>query len=415
MISQEQYNALRQPTRNLNIKIDLINEKDIVVSSLEGIATDGGLNFNAENTYRRSGNLTMVFDKKYNLLPSPTSKIWFNKKIGIYIGINNYLENIVWFNMGRFAINDVDLNFSTTEKTISFQLSDYMSFLDGSLGGTLSHKVIIEEGTPIREAVRISISQLAKVSIEDIKIGNIDLKLPYAIEKSSGTTVYELVKEIVELYAGWDWYFDNNGIFIVEKIKSNKNDPVVEVFDSNNRDFTIRNVSKMDFKNVRNSIWVWGRELDDGIQIKWNYRNRWSRLNYVDLNSLTDKQIGDICYIESENNSYVYNGNGWDLLNFNVVSQFNIEKIGEKKLNYSSEQIFDENQAKLRAEHELEQKSNMAETITINCIPLYNLEPNQKIYINVDDLIKGEYLVISISISLSVEGDMGVTAKRLYY
>ena len=88
MITQNQYNVLRQPTRNLNIKIDLINENDIIVDSFEGIATEGTINLDGNSTYRRSGNMTMVFDKRHNLLPKPDSKIWLNKRIGIHIGLN---------------------------------------------------------------------------------------------------------------------------------------------------------------------------------------------------------------------------------------------------------------------------------------------------------------------------------------
>jgi len=415
MVTQNQYNVLRQPTRNLNIKIDLINESDIVVDSFEGIATEGNINLDGGSTYRRSGNLTMVFDKKYNLLPSPSSKIWFNKRLGIWILLEDYFNNIVPFNMGRFAIDEVDLNFNSAEKTMSCQLKDYMTFLDGTLGGTLSRKTVIQEGTPISEAIRSILTGLVKMSIEDIKIGDMDLTLPYTIEKEAGSTAYELIKEIIELYAGWDFFFSENGVLIVEKIRDKKGDPIIEAFDGTEKDLTLNSNPKVNFSNVHNSIWVWGRQLDDGTQIKWNYRNRWARKDKVELDNLTDKQNGDICFIENDNKSYLWDGSAWELLDFKVMSNFNMEQIGEKIYSISDDKIFDENQAKLRAEYELEQRSSFSETNSFSCVPLYYLKPNNKIYVNIDGEISGDYLIDSISIPLDISSPMNITTHKLYY
>ena len=414
MVTQNQYSVLRQPTRHLNIKIDLINENDIIVDSFEGIATDGSISMDGNSTYRRSGNMTVVFDKKYNILPSPESKIWFNKRIGIYVGLKNYFDEIVWFNMGRFAITDVNLNFNTAEKTMSCTLSDYMAFLDGNLGGTLSHQTVIPVDTPISEAIKSTLTGLGKVSVEDIKIDGVDLMLPYTIEKPSGSTVYELIKEMLDLYMGWDFYCNENGVYVVEKIRDKANDPVVEVFDGTDKDLTLNSQPKVDFKHTRNSIYIWGRQLDDGKQVKWVYKNKWARNNYSDLNGLTDKEKGDICHITLENSSYAYGGDGWSLLDFRVIPQFNIEQIGEKIYSDSNEKIFAEEQAKLKAEYELQQRSNMAETVSFSCVPLYYLQPLNKININIDNLIQGSYLINSVSIPLNIEGEMTIEARRLY-
>lgn len=413
MVTQNQYNVLRQPTRNLNIKIDLINENDIIVDSFEGIATEGNINLDGGSTYRRSGNLTMVFDKKYNLLPSPSSKIWFNKRLGMKTLVKNYFNDYVPFNIGRFAINEVDFNFNASEKTISCQISDYMSFLDNTLGGSISHKTVIKEGTPISEALKSILIGLVKFSIEDIKIGDMDLTLPYTIEKESGSSVYDLIKELCEIYMGWDYSFNTQGYFIVEKIRDKSGDPVVELFDGSDKDFILNSSTKINFENVRNSIYVWGRQLSDGTQIKWVYRNRWARQSYSDLNSLTDKQKGDICYIAGEG-SYIWN-DSWELLDFNVIPEFNIESIGEKVHVYSDDKIFNDTQAKLRAEYELQNQSNFAETINFSIVPLYYLKPNDKIYINIDNKINGYYLIESITIPLDISSPMNINARKLYY
>lgn len=415
MTTQEQYNVLRQPIRRLNIKIDLINENDVVVGSFEGIAIDGTISLSNQSTYRRSGNLTMVLDKKYNLIPKPDSKLWFNKRCAISIGVSNYLDKIIWFNLGRFAIDEVDLNFAEAEKTISCQLKDYMVFLDGNLSGRLSHKTVIPANkTTVSEAIKTTVSSLSKVSIEEIQVNGSSALVPYDIEKSPNNTIYDLVKELIEMFMSYDFYFDENGYFIVEKIRDKSTDPIIENFDGSDKDFTLNASSKLDFKNIRNSIWVWGRQLDDGTQIKWVYRNRWSRQNHSDLETLTDKQKGDICHIASENNSYVYNSNEWELLDFKVVPIFNIESIGEKIWSYSDDKIYTEEQAILRTEYELTNYSNFAETINFSIVPLYYLKPQQKIHINIDGEISGDYLIDTLNIPLNIDSPMSITAHRLY-
>ena len=415
MATQEQYNVLRQPIRKLHIKLDLLNENDVIVDSFEGIATDGTISLSNQSTYRRSGNFTMVLDKKYNLIPKPDSKIWFNKRCVISIGVNNYLDKIIWFNLGRIAIDEVDLNFAEAEKTISCQLKDYMVFLDGNLSGRLSHKTAIPANeVTVSEGIKTTVSSLTKVSIEEIQVNGSSALVPYDIEKSPNNTIYDLVKELIEMFMSYDFYFDENGYFIVEKIRDKSTDPIIENFDGSDKDFTLNASSKLDFKNIRNSIWIWGRQLDDGTQIKWVYRNRWSRQNKLDLNNLADKQKGDICFIVSENKSYIWNESDWELLDFKVVPIFNIESIGEKIWSYSDDKIYTEEQAILRTEYELTNYSNFAETINFSIVPLYYLKPQQKIHINIDGEISGDYLIDTLNIPLNIDSPMSITAHRLY-
>ena len=108
------------PTRYLHIKVNLLNNNDIIIDSLEGVSIDGSLNINADSTYRRTGNLTMIIQN--NLIPSPTSKIWFNKRLQILIGLEDYNGNIIWFSQGKYAIKNCNLNLDKSDKTIKFSI-----------------------------------------------------------------------------------------------------------------------------------------------------------------------------------------------------------------------------------------------------------------------------------------------------
>ena len=70
MLTQNQYLALQQNIRNLKVKLELLNEFDQIVDNLEGIAISGNINLDSSSTYRRTGNITMILDPRYNLLPN---------------------------------------------------------------------------------------------------------------------------------------------------------------------------------------------------------------------------------------------------------------------------------------------------------------------------------------------------------
>ena len=416
MVTQEQYNVLQQPTRYLNIKIELLNDKDVTVGSFDGVALDGNVSLSGESTYRRSGNLKMLFDKKYNMLPSPSSKIWFNRRIRIWIGLKDYFDKIQWFDIGKFAIDEVELDINTSEKTISCQLKDYMAFLDGTLGGNLSHRTLIEGGsTTINDAIKTTIGSLSRFSIDNIEVNGSLATIPYDIDKPPNSTIYELLKELINLYKDYDMYFDNEGYFRVEKIKNRENDVIIWDFEDDRKKLSINFNSKIDFKNVKNSIWIWGRQLETGDQVKWNYRNRFSRNTINQMNAISDRQVNDICHVISENKSYYWNGVQWELLDFKVIPIFNIESIDEKIWSYSDDKIFDNNQAKIRSEYHLKEYSNFAERINFSCVPIYILDINKKIRLNIENSIVGDYLIQSINIPLNINNAMTVEASKIYY
>src|SRR5690606_34067997 len=129
-------------------------------------------------------------------------KIWFNRRIKVYVGLSDWNDDIVWYNMGKFAIDKVDSNNSQDNRSLDLNLLDYMAFLDGTLSGHLSHKtkLTVESGVKINEAIRTSVEHLSKVMIDDFKIEGLDAKIPYDLEFDPNSTVYDIVKQLTELY-----------------------------------------------------------------------------------------------------------------------------------------------------------------------------------------------------------------------
>lgn len=146
MFTQEQYLVLQQSVRRLEVKIELLNTSDIVIDSFEGYSVSGSINLNSESDYRRTGSLSMVVEDS-TLLPSPESKIWFNRKVKVYIGLKNWLDEIVWFSQGIFVMQNASIEDSKEGATIDISLSDLMSLIDGKMNGNITHETkVVPEG-----------------------------------------------------------------------------------------------------------------------------------------------------------------------------------------------------------------------------------------------------------------------------
>lgn len=416
-MTQEQYLALKQPTRHLRIKISILNFYNVVIATVSGLAISGNINISADSPYRRNANLTLLVNKKDNLIPKPDSKIWFDKKAGIEVGIDNYKGETIWFNLGKYAIMDCQLSEeSPVETVMNLELADMMAFLDGTLGGSLVNKTkIYNKDTTVTQAISSILTGLAPYSIDKIMINDIDeALLPYDIEAPVGMTVYALVKELVDLHMGYEFYFDENGYLIIQKIKDRKSDGYA--WDFTETDLTLTSQNKINFQNVKNDVWVYGRTDEYGVQIIKNYCNRYKRDDISQRDLISDMVINDICYVTSEDKSYIYNGTSWDSLNFNVNPLFNAENIGYKPRTYEDSNVFTVGQAELRCQYELENNSNFAETISFNTVPIYSLDVNNKVKLNKESVnIIGDYLVESVSISLDIQSPSSISAKKLYH
>lgn len=390
------------------VKIDLLNNKELVVSTLIGVVLDGNISISNKSAFRRNGSSSIAVHNS-QFIPSPTSHIWFDKRIQISVGIESYFNKIIWFNLGKFAYTSCNIVENIEDTVINFELSDYMSFLDGTLGGRITTKVkMIDKNTKINQAIKGILTGLCDFSIENISLNGKDLVLPYRIEKQQGITVYELVKEISNLYMGYEIFFDTNGFFIFQKIRNAKNDEYIWDFDE--IDYSISKNTNIDFTKVFNDIWIYGHTDNYGVQVIYHLTNKYVRDNKSELQNIQNRQKGDVCYIKNINKSYVYNGTQWEKLGFNVVPEFSVQKIGLKSTVINDNKVYNIDQAKLNAEYQFFSQGRLAETISLSCVPLFGLDVNKKIKVKGSD-----YLIDTIDIPLSYDGVMNITASKILY
>ena len=409
--SQPIYRVLNQNIRKIFIEVSILDSKGISLGVLKGYTLDGMVTLSSDNSYRRSGHLVMVLTSAWDV----KKLFWFNTKARLRIGMKDFLtDEIFWFSLGEFAVKNMSISREMSGNTVELQLLDNMAFLDGSLGGVTTNEIRFEtkNNIPIHEAVKTILSSvgITKTSVEPIMVNNEVKNIPYNLEFPEGTVISEILKSLINLYQGYEGFFDVDGIFVLRRIRDRKNDISLYKLGKDGSKLSMGNIQNFDFGKVKNSIVINGYKDNYGVQVTYRCRNRYSRNDMVSLSLISVAIQGDICSVVFENKSYIYNGTTWDLLNFNVTPVFNIENIGLKPLVIEDGNVFNLEQAKTMAEFYIFTNSNLGEEVNITTVPVYGLDVNNKI--TTDEL--GDCLVRSLNVPLNISETMTVMATKIY-
>lgn len=372
--SQTDYELMQLKVRNVKVKVEVLNFYFQTINSIEGQLIDGSISIDATSDIRRTCNVSLVVDD-FSELVSPGGQLWIDKFIKVYVGIDNPRNNYqtVWTNMGIFLINNPDCVYNATTRTVTFEGLDLMAKLTGRRNGQLpATATVVPAGSNIANVVKDTITQLG--GFTNYIIADAGYTIPYDIKKDMGSTIYDLLVELRDLYSNWEMYFDVDGVFHWQEIPSGQNEPVVINFNELAQPLVISDNINVDFENVKNNIIVYGRLLDSGEQIM---------------------------YTVSDNNP---------------ESPFNISSIGQINYIVDDEQIYTNDLARQRANYELFLHARMNDSITMEVVPIYWLnDVNVKIaYTNLTNGIDGEYLIKTLSIPLGVSSSMSITAIKVY-
>lgn len=160
-ISNEQLRAVELPIRRKRIRIQLLDFDYRVLDEIEGVCIGGTLSKDANSDLRRSGSVTMsipidknattFLDSVQGFTITVGGKIWIDRYVKIFIGIDDYMQSpqkTVWYKFGVCLIDQPVRLFSATDYTISFNTLDLMGRLTGLRQGQLNTSTtVFEQGT----------------------------------------------------------------------------------------------------------------------------------------------------------------------------------------------------------------------------------------------------------------------------
>jgi len=288
-LTQNRIDMLSKNLRNQRIKIELLDIYLKPIDSIEGVVIDGSLTANANSQIRRSGTMRIAIpinrgknsflDIVDGYVISPDGKIWIDKLLKIYVGIDNYFISpmeTIWYKLGVFLINQPTMTYDSENYIISFDCVDQMIKFTGKRQGQLTGQTVIipnveytydsEDPTKIVSQQKIVTTDALRAVIQDIfNISKFTIYpisstssyyyLPYEIKVDVGSTCVNILSQFMDILSTWQAYFDLDGVFVIEPIPSGQNDVVYQLekiqYNSIEQNY--------DFENVKNQIVVYGR------------------------------------------------------------------------------------------------------------------------------------------------------------
>ncbi|MCI8669969.1 MAG: DUF5048 domain-containing protein [Lachnospiraceae bacterium] len=179
----------------------------------------------------------------------------------VYINVNN---------LGYLPLVDSDLNpirlyKLENDKPYSFKYTKKVT------GNEAKEYLIFNEMNTIQGAMESCLRQFGGIAGYNIaSIGSTQTAtqdnpypclIPYDLNFDCGTSVYEIITTLRDLYSGYDTYFDENGIFICDEIPNGADEGCL--FDETVlEELVISEQDSYDLTSIRNITEIWGKSLD---------------------------------------------------------------------------------------------------------------------------------------------------------
>jgi len=282
-IQQRDIDILSQHTKELHIKLELLNGNYQTIDYLEGALISGSSLNDASSDIKRT--CEFVFNvKNKSYLAKQSGTIFFNKYVRVYIGIKSLrLNEILWYPLGLYMFDTNSYSYNATENKLTAKCIDLMAKLTGTRNGQIGAlTTIIPVDSNIRNAMVSVVNQLGfikKYSIENISstVDSAANKVPYDLKFTIGsTTVFDIIKKLRDIYAGYMSYFDDD-TFICKRYPTCENDSIVLDWETiEKKQLVISENRNVLFENIKNVTEVWGKVITSD--------------NYSDICTITTNQ-----------------------------------------------------------------------------------------------------------------------------
>ena len=478
-MTQEELKGTILRNKTIHTKIQILNlNMDILDEISSVVIGQPSFSINANSDIRRTCNIAFISNNKA-LDVGFDKQIWLDKYVKIFVGIEDVFEEIAWTNLGVYIINNPSKMFDATNNTITIQGIDLMAKFTGLRDGVLEPiEYVVPENSNVRKAIIAVMKEFNfnKYVVSECynRDGSI-LSTPYEIRVKVGGTAYDILKQLKLLLPQYQMYFDIDGIFHYDLIPSGDNEQIRV----NNTiwDRILINYSKnYNFEDVKNSITVIGKTHKiSNFGVDTTLANNTYTIKLEKLTSLRnnlkvgfvaptkainprlnilgkdDEDLGtyditfenrefpilsdfeDVYYVvkfrnEDEDDNpitpyFEYYGEVTPIATVeetNPSSPFNINSdMGRiRKILQGGEydNIYTSDLAEQRAEWELYNFCRLQDSITINCVPIYWLDVNWLVEIELPNEPKndGLYITKSISMNTSVNGTQTIQLMKYY-
>lgn len=254
--TSEDIQIIKQKTKEVYIKLELLNKNYKTIESLEGNLISDNLNVDSKSKQRRSYSASLyVTDSSFII--GEDRKVWIDKYVRVYYGIRSLrTREVKYWLLGTFTYTDANYSYSSTDNTLSITCADLMADYDGTKNGQMTgYSIKIPAGEDIRQSV---IALLKSAGITKYIVEDIHKEIPYDLEYSDSVTYCDIWTDICELYDSWEFFFDIDGTFIWRQIPTGYSEP--SILDNTLIDpLFISEKINTSFSGIYNVTEIWGK------------------------------------------------------------------------------------------------------------------------------------------------------------
>lgn len=335
----------KNPLKEQYVKITVLDWNENPIKAIEGRTTGGSVNVNGDSAMRRSCNLTMVASDNDYSITTVRNLISINKRIHLEIGFLNttskYLKyDKLWFPLGVYVINSLNIVHGTDGTNISLQLQDKMCLLNGTCGGIIpaattfhQYETVDENGAyiikkpTIYAIIQELVNHFGGEQLSKIIISDLDLRIKHVMKWIGSTPIYlqnsddgesiqyNFTTDLSEIDGGYQKYENGEDIGYIytdftypSELIANAGDSVTSVLDK---------ITKV----LTNYEYFYDLQGNFIFREKKNYLN--TSKSTVDLNNINKEDY--LIDISKEKAEYVFD-NSTLISSFNNSPKYNMIK-----------------------------------------------------------------------------------------
>lgn len=289
-ITNSDKDALLQSNVNYKYRIFLLKDGR-VMNTVTGITGTGSYSVDSESDVRRTFSLTVHMDTLSYETQHMEQKIktLIGYELQLQIGIYHIRQaDYIWYECGTYTITGTNTSYDASTNTLSMDLSDWFTKLDGTKNGQIGGSPTILIPNLDSNGKKVTVRQAALGILKDIGLEDYILQdigefygmedynpdyeayrltnpswnqLPYDLEYNCGCHVSEILRDIRDLYPNCEMYFDIYNNFCFNAIPSCDNEPVVLDNDFLQRILLAENSENVcyDITSIRNVTEVFGK------------------------------------------------------------------------------------------------------------------------------------------------------------
>lgn len=265
VVQQRDIDILRQSTRVIYVKVELLNHKFQIVNVIEGQIASDSFSIDGDSAVRRTYNCDIVVSDSTFLIGKDRN-IWADRYIRVYYGIEQTrYKEVIYYLLGTFSFIDMSYSYTSTSKTLSLSCSDMMVEYNGTKSGVIMYDTADEATLTFYAGQSFNdlITELCKqAGISKYNISGVDnYEVPYDLEFGAGTTYYDVWNKLNSLYSYWEFFFDEEGTFIWRKLPTGLGEDVV-LNDDILKPIIVSESLSDSFQEIYNATEIWGKQLD---------------------------------------------------------------------------------------------------------------------------------------------------------